>query len=127
MGLRINSNLNVLTALRTLKVSDRNLGKSIERLSTGTKINRGSDNQSGLIISERLRSQLGALSKAVENSQGASNMISVADASLQGISDLLLTLQGSIEFALNSGGASPNQIAAEQNLVDQAVEAIDRI
>lgn len=127
MGLRINSNINVLSAINNLNVTDRNLRQSIQHLSTGLRINSGADDPSGLVISEQLKSQLSSINQAVMNSQGASDMISTADAALSGISNLLSTLQGSIEFALNSGGASSNQIAAQQNLVDQAANAIDRI
>ena len=127
MGLRINTNLGTITALRTLGINDRNLGKSLERLSTGLRINRGADDPSGLVISEQLRGQLRALNQSVTNSQNASNLISIADAALQEVSNLLVGLQNSIVFALNTGGSSPAQVAAEQDAVDQAVAAIDRI
>ncbi len=127
MGLRINTNIASLSAIRNLHINDRLQTRSLERLSSGLRINRGADDPSGLVISERLRAQIAALSQASENSQNAANLISTGDASLQKISDLLIEVQGSIEFALNTGGASPDQIAAEQDSVDQAVAAIDRI
>jgi flagellin len=127
MGLRINTNLSALTALRTLSINDQNQARSLERLSTGLRINRGADDPSGLIISEQLRGQLATLKQAIENSQNASNLLSIADAALQEVSNLLVRIQDSITFALNTGGASPAQIAAEQDAVDQAIAAIDRI
>jgi flagellin len=127
MGLRINTNLSSLMALRTLTINDRKQTQSLERLSTGLRINRGADDPSGLVISEELRGQLGSLQQAVNNSQDASNLISTADAALQEVSTLLVRIRESILFALNTGGASPAQIAAEQDAVDQAIAAIERI
>lgn len=127
MGLRINTNLNAITALRRLKITDREVNTSLERLSTGLRINRGADDPSGLVISEQLRGQLSALNQAVDNSQNASNIISIADAALAEVGTILVDIQDSIVFALNTGGSSPAQIAAEQDSVDQAIAAIDRI
>ncbi len=127
MGLRINTNIAGIQALNNLQRNDRLQRLSLERLSTGLRINRGSDDPSGLVISEQLRVQLAGLNKAVENSQNASNLISVADAALQEVSNLLTEIQDSVVFAQNTGGASPEQITAEQDTVDQAIAAIDRI
>ena len=127
MGLRINTNISSIRALRTLRENDRMQSRSLERLSTGLRINRGSDDPSGLVISEQLRSQIHALEQSVSNSQNASNLISVADAALGEVSTLLVQIQDSIVFAQNTGGSTPDQIAAEQDAVDQAVAAIDRI
>jgi flagellin len=127
MGLRIYTNLPTIRALRNLAITDRNLQVTLERLSTGLRINRASDDPSGLVISEQLRGQIAALEGAVENSQNASNLISTADAALQEVSDLLVEIQNSVTFALNTGGSSESQIAAEQDAVDNAIAAIDRI
>jgi flagellin len=127
MGLRINTNSSSLDALRNLHLSDRAQQRSLERLSSGLRINRGADDPSGLVIAERLRSQISALKQDSQNSQNAANLISTADASLQKINDLLTEVQDSIQFALSSGSSSPDQIAAEQDSVDQAIAAIDRI
>ncbi len=68
MGLRINTNVSALEALRDLNVTDKAQRKSMERLSTGLRINRASDDPSGLVISEQLRAQVGSLKQATENS-----------------------------------------------------------
>ena len=127
MGLRINTNVSSIRALRNLRANDRNQARSLERLSTGLRINRGSDDPSGLVISEQLRSQVAALQQATTNSQNAMNLISVADAALGEVSTLLVQIQDSIIFAQSTGGATPAQISAEQDAVDQAISAIDRI
>ena len=127
MGLRINTNIPSLTALRMLKTSDRNLSVSLERLSTGLRINRAADDPSGLVISEQLRAQISSLQQAAENASNASNLLNTAEASLDEVSALLIQIRESAIYALNTGGASIEQIIAEQDSVDQAIEAIDRI
>ncbi len=127
MGLRINNNISAFRALRNLRINDRNQASSLERLSTGLSINRASDNPSGLVISEQLRAQISALKQAVDNTQTASGLIATADAALQEVSDLLVGIQDSVVFALNEGGSSPEQVAAEQASVDSAIAAISRI
>jgi len=127
MGLRINTNTSSLDALRNLHLADRAQQQSLLRLSSGLRINSGADDPSGLVISERLRAQVSALKQVQENSQNATNLVSTADAALGKVSDLLSTIQDSVLFAMNTGGASPDQIAAEQDSVDQALAAIDRV
>ncbi len=127
MGLRINTNVPSMRALRLLQINDGNLNRSLERLSTGLRINRASDDPAGLIISEQLRGQISALSRAIENSQNVSNMVSTVDASIAEASDLLSDIQSSLIFVQNTGGISADQIAAEQGVVDQNIAALDRI
>lgn len=126
MGLRVNTNVPALRTLRLLDLNDRAQARSLERLSTGLRINRASDDPAGLVRAEQLRGQIGALNQAIENTVSASNMMSTAEAALQQVSDLLIEVQDSVVFAL-SGSASPSQIAAEQAALDQSIEAINRI
>ena len=127
MGLRINTNIQSLTAVRLLRETDRSLSTSLERLSTGLRINRAADDPSGLVISEQLRAQISSLKQATENASFASNLLNTAEAALNEVSSLLIQIRESAVFALNTGGASVEQIDAEQDSVDQALEAIDRI
>jgi flagellin len=127
MGLRINHNISALAALRQLGIADGQQKTSLERLSTGLRINRASDDPSGLVISESLRSQVESLKQAKQNSQFAANLIGTAEAALNEVASLLVKVRSSVIFALNSGGATLGQIQAEQNSVDQALSAIDRI
>lgn len=127
MGLRINTNVAALDALRNLNISEANQNQSLMRLSSGLRINNAADDPAGLIISQRLQGQIAALQQDSQNSQTASNLVSTADNALQNINNLLVQIQGAIQFALNTGGSSPNQIAAEQATVDQAVQAINRV
>lgn len=127
MGLRINTNVPALRALRSIQRNDAAQSRSLERLASGLRINRGADDPSGLVISEQLRAQIAELKQAVINTQDASNLLSVADASLQEVSDLLQQISDSVIFAQNTGVASTAQIAAEQDAVNQAIAAVDRI
>jgi len=125
MGLRINTNVSALEALRNLGQTDVAQRKSLERLSTGLRINRASDDPSGLVISEQLRAQVNSLKQAAENSQNASNMVGTAEAALNEVSSLLTQIRESIVFSLSSN--SSEQIAAEQDSVDNAISSIDRV
>ena len=127
MGLRINTNANAIQALGRLRETDRDLSQSLERLSSGLRINRASDDPAGLVVSEQFRAQISSLRQAVENTQFSSNLISTAEAALQEISDLLIDVRDSAIFAKNTGGVSQEQIQAEQDSVDSAISAIDRI
>jgi flagellin len=127
MGLRINQNINAVNALRNLKHADRLQSTSLERLSSGLRINRASDDPSGMVISEQFRAQIGGIEQALENTQFSQNMINTTEAALQEVSDLLIKIRESAIFAKNSGGTSDEQLAAEQDAVDSAVSAISRI
>jgi len=127
MGLRINTNINAISALRNLGLTDRAQSQSLERLSTGLRINRASDDPAGLVISEQLRAQTGSLQQAMENSNSASNLIGTSDAALTEVSNLLVGIRQAAVFALNTGGTSKEQIAAEQDSVDSAIQSINRI
>ena len=127
MGLRINTNVSSIGALRNLQRSDAAQQGSLERLSTGLRINRASDDPAGLVISEKLRAQIRGMEQAAENSQNASNMIGTAEAALNEVNSLLLEIRESVVFAMNSGGNDPTQVDAEQDSIDNALRSIDRI
>ena len=127
MGLRLHTNVSAVTSLRHLNISDRLQKSSLKRLSSGDAIAEDSNDPSGLVISEKLRAQIGSLQQARENSEHASHLISTADEALGEICDLLTTIRGSLVFALNTGGASEDQLRAEQDAVDNAILSIDRI
>jgi flagellin len=127
MGLRVNTNLSSISALRNLRVVGRSQAQSLERLSTGQRINQASDDPSGLVISERLRAQIGSLNQSIRNSEDASNLIGTAESALQEVANLLSGLRESAVFASNDGAASSDQLAAEQAAVDSALNAIDLI
>ncbi|MCR4315748.1 MAG: flagellin [Planctomycetes bacterium] len=127
MGLRINNNISALEALRNLHRTDSMQRGSLERLSTGLRINRASDDPSGLVISEQLRTQIGSIKQSIKNAQNDVNLINTSEAALNEVNSLLVGIRESIVFAMNTGASTPEQIAAEQRSVDRAIGAIDRI
>lgn len=124
---RINTNVAALTAQRGLATSQTKLNKTLERLSTGLKINRGADDPSGLIASESLRSEISGINQAIDNGQRANNVIATAEAALSEVSSLLLNIKGMVVQSANAGALSPDEVQANQLQVDSAVQSITRI
>ncbi|CAN5460934.1 flagellin [soil metagenome] len=124
---RINTNVAALTAQRGLAKSQANLASTLQRLSTGLRINSGADDPAGLIASEGLRSELSGINQAIDNSSRASNVISTAEGSLSEVANLLLNIKSLVVQAANSGAISQDEINANQLQVDSAVESITRI
>lgn len=124
---RINTNVSSLIAQHNLAKTNRELGTSLERLSTGLRINRGADDPAGLIVSERLRSEINGVTQAIDNAERASNVIATAEASLQEVSNLLNEMKALVVEAANTGAFSKEEIAANQLQIDSAVESITRI
>jgi flagellin len=124
---RINSNIPSLIAQTNLRRANDDLGVRLQRLSTGLRINRGADDPAGLIISERLRSEIEGISQGVKNSERASNVISTAEASLSEVSDLLNTIKALVVEAANTGAFSQEEILANQRQIDSAIDSITRI
>src|SRR5437764_3157884 len=124
---RINTNVASLTAQRGLSNSQKTLNETLQRLSSGLKINRGADDPAGLIASEGLRSEMAGLDQAIGNSSRASNVISTAEANLGEIADLLTNVKQLVVEAANSGALSQEEIAANQLQIDSAVASITRI
>ena len=111
--LQVNTNIAALSGLRALSNTAVNQNRSIERLSTGFRINRASDDPAGLVISEKLRSQINGLHQAMENTQNDMNLVNTAEGALQEISDILVSMRSGVIFAMNSGFSIPEQIDAE--------------
>jgi flagellin len=124
---RINTNVAALTAQRGLNKSQKTLSDTLQKLSSGLRINRGADDPAGLIASEGLRSEMSGITQAIDNSQRASNVISTAEGALGEVAALLLNVKELVVEAANSGALSPDEIAANQLQVDSAVESITRI
>ncbi len=123
----INTNVPSLTSQRHLLVSQGSLARSLERLSSGLKINRGSDDPAGLIVSERLRTEISALTQAIGNSERAINVISTTEGALNEVSALLIDIQGLIVEAANTGAFSKEEMDANQLQIDSAIDSIARI
>ncbi len=125
MGLRINSNIPAIIALRNLNATDARQAKSFERLSTGLRIVRPQDDPTGLAISESLRAQTRALHQATENARTAENLVNTADAALSGVNDLLTRIRRSVLAAMNDS-LTPDARSTEQDFVDETIRSIGR-
>ena len=124
---RINTNVAALIAQNNLQRSHKDLSVSLERLSTGLAINRGADNPAGLVVSERLRTEIAGVTQAIENGERASSVIATTEAALQEIATLLNSIKGLTIQAANTVAFSEEEIEANQMQVDSAVESITRI
>ena len=124
---RINTNIPSIIAQANLARSSSDLALRLQRLSTGLRINRGADDPAGLIISERLRSEIQGLRQAVDNSERASSVIATTEGYLAEVADLLISIKGLVVEAANTGGVSKEEIEANQLQIDSAIESITRI
>ena len=124
---RINTNVSSLIAQRVLRRNNDSVNKSLERLSTGLRINKGADDPAGLIASENLRLEKAGIAQAIDNAERASNIIGTAEGGLAEVSALLTELQQLVSQAANTGGLSDEELAANQLQVDSILGTINRI
>jgi len=89
MSLKINQNISAMNTHRQLLRTDKNLSNSLERLSSGLRINRAADDSAGLAISQRLRSQVEGMKMASQNAEQAKNVVQTAEGFLNEIHNML--------------------------------------
>lgn len=126
MPIYLASNLGSLSAQRNLNLSSSALNKSLERLSSGYKINRASDGAGSLLLSENLRSQIRGSDVAMSNVQQGLSMVQTADSSMQQIFNTLQSMREAAVAAAN-GTQTAAQYTAAQNTVQQMATSIDSI
>ncbi len=124
---RINTNVPSLLGQRVLGENNRALNTSLERLSTGLRINRGADDPAGLIASENLRSEQVSITAAIGNAERAEQVVNVAEGGLQEVNNLLLEVQSLVGRSANEAGLSNEERAANQLQIDSILQTIDRI
>lgn len=124
---RINTNVSSLISQSNLARSNADLGVRLQRLATGLRINRGADDPAGLIVSERLRSEMKGLNQAIANSERASSVIATAEGALAEVAELLNSIKSLVVQSANSGALSREEIDANQLQIDSAIESITRI
>ncbi|PWB68127.1 flagellin, partial [candidate division GN15 bacterium] len=127
MSLRINHNLAALNGNRNLKLTTEALSKSMQKLSSGFRINQAADDPAGLVISEQFRSQIAGLNRAIQNSEGSISMIQTAEGALTEINNLLISMRELAIHAANEGFNDVDQLAADQAEIANALKTIDRI
>jgi len=116
-----------MIARQNLNRSGDDLQVRLERLSTGLRINRGRDDPAGMIISERISTELKGIEQAIANSQRASSVIATTEGSLTEINDLLNSIKSLTVEAANSGAISDEERDANQLQIDSAIQSITRI
>ena len=112
MGLRINNNIAAFNAYRNLSVTDGQMSKSLEKLSSGFRINRAADDAAGLAISEGLRSQIGGLKVAVRNAQDGISVVQTAEGALNESQAILQRMRDLSVQAANGGSQDATAQAA---------------
>jgi flagellin len=126
MPLIINTNVASLNAQRFLTQNTSALDKSMERLSSGYRINKAGDDAAGLALSEKLRAQIRGNQKALDNVQDGINVLNIADGAMQGITDYLQRMR---ELAVQAGNDTYNtsQRSAMKAEIDQLASGITQI
>lgn len=114
MSMRINNNVAAFNAYRNLSVTSDQMSKSLERLSSGFRINRAADDASGLVTSEALRSQVGGLKVAVRNAQDGTSVVQTAEGALSEVTTILQRMRDLALHAGGNGAADSTSIAADQ-------------
>src|SRR3712207_1227647 len=127
MGLRVNNNIAALNAYRNLSVTDGQMSKSLEKLSSGFRINRAADDAAGLAISEGLRSQIGGLKVAVRNTQDGISVVQTAEGALTETHSILQRMRDLSVQASNSGSLNDEAKGNIQAEVVQLKAELDRI
>ncbi len=123
MALPVNSNISSINAQRNLQKSTGQLNKTLERLSSGLRINRAGDDAAGLAISEGLRAQIRGLNQAVRNSNDGLSLIGTAEGAINSYTDMLQRLR---ELAVQSANAT-NSSANRQALNQEALQLLDEM
>lgn len=127
MGLVIANNVSSLMAQHNLGRTNSALGKSIERLSSGLKVNRGADGPAALVISEKQRAQIAGLRQAIENSDKAVSVVQTAEGALNEINGLLTKVRSLALDSANTGVNDDDALAANQAEITNALDTINRI
>src|SRR3954470_16953150 len=126
MALRIQNNVEAFNAHRNLSATEGALGRSMERLSSGYRINRAADDAAGLAISERLRGQIRGLDQAQRNVQDAVSMVQTAEGSLTEVHAMLQRVR-ELAVQYKNGSLSAGDRQAIQSEVNMLASEIERI
>jgi len=127
MGLALNNNVSSLTAQHNLLATNTQLSRSLERLSTGLKVNRGADGPAALVISEKQRAQIAGLKQAIDNTNKAISVIQTGEGALNEINSLLNKIRRLALDSANSGVNDADSLAANQAEINNALNTITDI
>ena len=127
MSLRINHNMSAANAHRNVVQNSNAQSKTMEKLSSGLKINRASDSPAQLQISENLRAQASGLRQSIDNSEMAISLMQTAEGALEEVSRALIQARQLAVHAGNEGANDPNMLQADQSEINNILEQVDRI
>ncbi len=125
--MRINTNLMALNAQNKLRVNQSNVEKSIQKLSSGLRINSAADDAAGLAISEKMRAQIRGLAQAQDNAQDGISLIQTAEGALQQTTDILQRMRELVIKAQNTGVLTDNDRTSISSELSTLRDEIDRI
>ncbi len=121
------NNSSSLNAQANLSRASSALSKTTERLSSGLKINRGSDGPAALVVSEKQRAQIAGLRQAIDNTDKAVSVVQTAEGALNEINSLLVKVRSLAIDSANTGFNDADALAANQAEINNALETINRI
>ena len=121
--MRINTNVGALNSWRQLGITDRSMGLSLEKLSSGFRINRAADDAAGLAISEKMKSQINGLNQAIRNSQDGISLIQTAEGAMIEIHDMMQRMRTLTTQAKNG----TYELRDQEKLQAEMNELIDEI
>ena len=127
MSLRVNHNMSALNAHRNVVKNANVQAKTMEKLSSGLKINRAADSPAQLQISENLRAQSAGLNQAIDNSEMAVSLMQTAEGALEEVSSALIQARQLAVHAGNEGANDPNMLEADQSEINNILEQVNRI
>lgn len=126
MGLRINTNVASLNAQRNLRGTRLSMNKSLEKLSSGQRINRAGDDAAGLAISENLKAQIRGLKQAERNAEDGVSLVQIAEGALSEVSSILIRLRElAVQAASDTIGATERKFLNVE--FEQLTSEMDRI
>ena len=125
--MRIANNVGSLIAQNRLSRSNSAMSRSLEKLSTGFKVNRGADGPAALVISEKQRAQIAGIEQAIENTDKAVSVVQTAEGALNEVNNLLVKIRSLALDSANAGVNDADAMAANQEEIDNALETISRI
>ncbi len=121
------TNTDTLRLLSILNNTSTQQSRTLQRLATGFRINTGADDPAGLIALTSLQAEITAVDSAIDNSQRADALLTVADGALGEVGKLLSEVESLVAASTSAGGLSPAEVAANQAQIDAAINSIDRI
>ncbi|MGI6065981.1 MAG: flagellin [Bacillota bacterium] len=124
--MRIYNNITAMTAYRSLMRTDSAISKSMERLSSGLKINSAADDATGLVISEKMRNQITGFNQAIQNAQQGMSMLKTAEGAMGQQHELLGRIR-ELVLSSNNDFMTDDNLQTIQNEIDTLVEQIDDI